>query len=113
MHYACRRAVLRRHFVSARAEVPKRRLNNSFISKGHGLGTVLRSLCRKEEVEQNMKMSFGSRLKKLWCKLMHSALMWPYGPHKAVRRIVTVASMAPPLELLMRELTRFTRCLAP
>ena len=60
-----------------------------------------------------MTRSFGSRLQKLWCKLMHSALMWPYGPHKAVRRIVTAASMAPPLELLMRELTRFTRYLAP
>jgi hypothetical protein len=113
MHYACRRAVLRRHFVSARAEVPKRPLCNSFSSKGHGLDTVLRSLCRNEEVEQNMTRSFGSRLQKLWCKLTYSALMWPYGPHKAVRRIVTAASMAPPLELLMRELTRFTRYLAP
>ena len=60
-----------------------------------------------------MTTSFKSRRKKLWCKLTHSALMWRYGPHKAVRRILTVASMAPPLELLMRELTWFTRYLAP
>ena len=46
-----------------------RRLYKSFNSNEHGLDTVLRSLCRKEEVEQNMKMSFGSRLQKLWCKL--------------------------------------------
>src|SRR6185503_12215622 len=47
-----------RHFVSARAEVPKRRLCNSFIPQRYGLGTVLRSLCRIEEVEQDMKRSF-------------------------------------------------------
>ena len=58
--YACRRAVRLSALASARAEVPKRRLCNSFSSKGHGLGTVLRSLCRNEEVEQNMTMSFGS-----------------------------------------------------
>jgi len=38
-----------RHFASARAEVPKRRLCNFFNSKGHGLGTVLRSLCRTKK----------------------------------------------------------------
>src|SRR6185436_10910899 len=43
-----------RHFVSARAEVPKRRLCNSFSQKGHRLGNVLRSLCRNEEEQEDM-----------------------------------------------------------
>ena len=87
--YACRRAVrlsalrfgTRRSAEGGDSATPS-------VQRGSGLGTVLRSLCRNEGVEQNMTMSFGSPLQKLWCKLTHSALMWPYGPHKEVRRTV-------------------------
>jgi len=61
-----------------------------------------------------MTRSFGFRLQKLWCKLTHSALMWPYGPHKKeVRRTFTVAPGATSVETLMRMFTSFARYLAP
>ena len=60
-----------------------------------------------------MTRSFWFRLQKLWCKLTHSALMWPYGPHKEVRRTVTVASMATSVEMLMRGVKTFSRYASP
>jgi hypothetical protein len=47
--YTRTRAVRLSALASARAEAPMGRLCNSFNSRGHGLGTVLRSPCRNEE----------------------------------------------------------------
>ena len=57
-----------------------------------------------------MTKSFGSHLQKLWSKLTQSAPMWLFGPHKEVRRTVSVAPGATSVEMLMR---MFTRYLAP
>jgi len=60
-----------------------------------------------------MTTSFGPNVQKLWCKLTHSALMWPYGPHKEVCRTLTVAPGGTSVEMLMRRLTTFARYVSP
>jgi len=111
--YACQRAVRLSALAWARAEVPKRRLCNSFNSKGHELVTDLRSLHRIDEVEQNMTMSFGSRLQKLRCRLTRSAAIWHYGTPNEVRRTESVTSIATSVDIFMRRLTRVTRYVSP
>ena len=60
-----------------------------------------------------MTTSFESRLQNLWSKLTHSALMWPFGHHKEIRRTFSVAPGATPVEMLMRGLISFAHYLAP
>jgi Protein of unknown function (DUF2490) len=60
-----------------------------------------------------MTRSFWFPLPKLWRKLTPSALMWPYGPHKGVRRTSIVALGAVPVGTLMRGLTRLARYVLP
>ena len=60
-----------------------------------------------------MTRSFASHVQKLWSKLTHSAVTWPFGPHNEVRRTASVASMATSVEMLMRGLTTFARYVSP